>query len=943
MRTEITSFCAVLVISVFSTSAATSVFGDVFAWGVSSAAYQIEGAWNADGKGPSIWDEFTHKRGGDNGDDSADGYHRYRDHVMHLKELKVNHYKFSISWSRVLPDGTISSRNNAGIEYYKNLVAELSSNGIEPVACLYQHDLPAALQKYGGWMNETTIDLFETYSRMMFTELGNSVKLWITMTSPWNDAFRGHGDGSFAPGISQPETAPYIVAHNLIRAHSRAYHAYKEGHPQGKIGIVLNTDWQKPAAAADTDAATRGMQFSLGWFAQPIFGNGDYPEVMKTRIDTSSPEGKSRLPTFTSQEITQNRGSSDFFGITKEMTLSVVDNNNNMPPSVGYMKDMGIRGTVIKSSEGDISDLLLWIKNTFNNPVIHMLDAGLSGCGTLYDEDRLQAMKQTIADLRTAVSRGIRLAGYFAAQLLDGFDWTEGYKVKYGLYHVEFGNKERLQKASARYYLTLIQHQGNEFDYPKYFVPEVIRQKNDFLRAKFPPDFTWGVATAAYQIEGGWNADGKGPSIWDTFAHDNRLAYSQTGDVACDSYHKYREDVQNVKRLGVSHYRFSIAWSRVLPDGRVTSLNKAGVDYYNNLIDELLANGITPMVTLYHWDLPQALQDIGGFQNASIADYFNDYARVCFEQFGDRVQLWITFNEAFVVSWLGYGIGVFAPGINSPAEGVYQVAHNIIRSHVKAYHTYDKLFKPHYHGKVGITLDSDWKEPATSSAMDRYAAERALQFKLGWFANPIYGNGDYPAVMKQYVGMKSREEGRNSSRLPVWSEEEIKINKGSYDFFGLNHYTTQYVVDNHDNRFTYEGDQDLYTKVDDCWPGSRADWLKVNPWGLRSLLRWIRDRYNNPPLYVTENGFGDNGELDDQGRISYYRSYTNEMLKAIHHDQCNVKGYMAWSLMDNLEWTSGYTIKFGLYSVNFTDPNRPRTIKESGKFFTQLVHDNGYN
>lgn len=932
-------------IGVTLTSTESSVFGDVFAWGVSSSAYQIEGGWNTDGKGPSIWDTFTHKKKGDNGDDSADSYHLYRDHVTHLKELKVTHYKFSISWSRVLPDGTLSSKNSAGIQYYKNLIAELVMNNITPMVCLYHHDLPDALQKSGGWMNATTVDMFEAYARLMFTELGGSVKIWVTMTSPWNDAYRGHGDGSFAPGITQPETAPYIVAHNMLRAHVRAYHVYSDefkASQQGVIGIVLNTDWQVAAAAGDSGAALRGMQFSLGWFAQPVFGNGDYPEVMKTRIAAMSPAGKSRLPAFTSEEIAKNKGSSDFFGITKEKTRRVSDNTDNMVTHVGYMKDMGVQGTVISSTEDHVTDLLAWIKTTFNNPMIHFVDAGYGDCGTLYDEDRLQSMKTTIAALRKAVSQGVRLGGFFAAQLLDGFDWTEGYKVKYGLYHVEFGNKERIQKAAARYYLNLIQHSGNDFDYPRYFVPEVIREKDNFLNAKFPPDFVWGAATAAYQVEGGWNEDGKGPSIWDKFAHENRLALGQTGDVACDSYHKYREDVQNLKRLGVSHHRMSIAWSRVLPDGRVSSLNKAGVDYYNNVINELLANGITPMMTLYHWDLPQALQDIGGFENASIADYFNDYARVCFEQFGDRVPLWLTFNEAFVVSWLGYGIGIFAPGINSPSTGVYQVAHNIIRSHVKAYHTYDKLFKPRYHGKVGITLDNDWKEAATSGAMDRYAAERAMQFKLGWFANPIYGNGDYPAVMKHNVAMKSREEGRNVSRLPVFTEEEIKMNRGAFDFFGLNHYTSQYVVHNHDNRYTYEGDQDLYTKVDDCWPGSKASWLKVNPWGLRSLLRWIRDRYNNPPLYVTENGFGDDGQMDDQERIHYYRSYTNEMLKAIHLDNCNVKGYFAWSLMDNLEWTSGYTIKFGLYSVNFTDPTRPRTIKESGKFYSTLVKNNGF-
>lgn len=918
---------------------AGNVFGDDFVWGVSSAAYQIEGAWNADGKGESIWDSFTHQRGGDNGDDAADGYHRYKEHVEHLKELNVSFYKFSISWSRVLPDGTVSSKNAAGLTYYKNLVTELKSNNIEPIATLYHFDLPAALQKYGGWKNESTIDRFEEYARLLFTELGTSVQHWITINEPWKQAVNGYWYGTYAPGIKKSSDL-YTVAHNLIRAHTRVYRAYESNFKNtqnGKIGIVLNSDWLIKATDADTNATDRAMQFSLGWFAGPIFGSGDYPSAMKTKL-------QSKLPAFTADEITKNKGSSDFFGITYNQTLTVRERKSSDQKDEFDRDELDFFTTEKQSTlDTSVVDLLKWIQSKYSFSAIFVLDGGFGDCGTLYDEDRVQYMKKYATALRNAVSDGVRVGGFFAAQLMDGFDWVDGYKTKYGLYHLELGNKERLQKASARYYLNLIKHNGNEFSYPKYFVPEIIRQKDEFMNDTFPQDFAWGVATAAYQIEGGWNEDGKGQSIWDKFAHENRLAGGQTGDVACDSYHKYKEDVQNIKRLGVSHYRFSIAWSRLLPDGRSTSLNPAGVNYYNNLIDELLANGITPMVTLYHWDLPQALQEIGGFKNDSIVDYYNDYAKVCFEQFGDRVPLWITFNEAFVVSWLGYGIGVFAPGISSPGEGVYRVAHNIIRSHVKAYHTYDRLFRKHYHGKVGITLDCDWKEPATTGAMNRYAAERALQFKLGWFANPIYGNGDYPAVMREFVDRKSQAEGRNTSRLPVFTPEEIEMNKGSYDFFGLNHYTTQYVHYISDNRqVNYEADQDIYTKTDDCWPGSSADWLKVNPWGLRSLLRWVKDRYNNPPLYVTENGVGDRGDLHDQARINYYRSYTNEMLKAIKLDNCNVKGYMAWSLMDNLEWTSGYYVKFGLYNVNFTDPERTRTPKDSVKFYTKLVKDNGF-
>ncbi|KAK7499143.1 hypothetical protein BaRGS_00009690 [Batillaria attramentaria] len=329
------------------------------------------------------------------------------------------------------------------------------------------------------------------------------------------------------------------------------------------------------------------------------------------------------------------------------------------------------------------------------------------------------------------------------------------------------------------------------------------------------------------------------------------------------------------------------------------------------------------MVTLYHWDLPQALQDRGGWMDSAIIDHFDNYARVCFEQFGDRVPLWITFNEAYVVSWLGHGIGIFAPGIHDPGVGVYTVAHNIIRSHVKAYHTYRQHFQDRFQGKVGITLDIESKEPLTLRQEDRYAADRAIMFKLGWFGNPIYGSGDYPEVMKRYVGEKSRRQGYTQSRLPAFTEEEKRMNKGAYDFLGINHYTSN-LINNHrdpNSDVNYEYDQDMEVRADTCWPGSA---------GATHLSTSRR-----------VDGPDENGE-HDISRIYYYRNYTNEMLKAIKLDGCNVEGYTAWSLMDNLEWTSGYNDKLGLYRVDFNDPNRSRTPRLSAQFYKQLVKDNGF-
>ncbi|KAL3857463.1 hypothetical protein ACJMK2_012133 [Sinanodonta woodiana] len=870
-------------------------FADNFLWGVSTAAFQTEGAWNEEDKGASIWDSYVHNHGVEynrqNADVSSDTYHHYRDDIQLLKHLGVGAYRFSISWPRVLPNGTLASKNLRGLQFYKDLVKELLAVKVKPVVTLHHWDLPEALQDHGGWENETTVSLFTEYANLMFSELGEQVKMWITIDQPQDVALYGYGYGSMAPGVRGPGTKEYKVAHNLLRAHIQTYRMYQtrfKNKQNGIIGMAMSVDWMEPQTESqnDKDAAERALKFHLGWFLQPLL-RGDYPEVMKTFVSRkSSMQGfsQSRLPAFSDLANTISNGTLDFVGITYTKTSKVAYKDRGKIPDYEADQDVEIsadQSAASQSSEA-LRKLMQWIQKEYGNPELYVTAGGYSDCGNIYDQDRIQYLKEHINEVLKAIKYDqCRVGGYFASSFLDGFDWLHGYQLKSGLYHVDFedSGKRRTEKASARYFRELIKHNGFDWTYPAHFVDKVIREKEDFLVDRFPADFRWGVATAAYQIEGGWNEDGKGPSIWDTFAHNGRLANGDTGDVACDSYHKFREDVQNVKALGVSLYRFSIAWSRVLPDGTLRSLNPRGVEYYNQLIDEVLLQGIQPMVTLYHWDLPQALQDNGGWMNDSIVGHFNDFAKLCFENFGDRVKMWITFNEAFVVSWMGYGIGVFAPGVHEPNEGAYRVAHNIIRSHAKAYHTYDKLFRSHYHGKVGITIDCDWKQPETSSALDRYAAERALQFKLGWFANPIFGNGDYPSVMKQFVARKSREQGLDKSRLPEFTAEEKLMNKGAADFFGLNHYTTNYIRHNVRGDHSYEGDQDLDISFDDCWNTTESSWLRINPWGIRSLLIWIRDRYGNPPLYITENGVSDDGTLHDTRRNYYYQGYINEVLK----------------------------------------------------------------
>ncbi|XP_064642636.1 lactase/phlorizin hydrolase-like isoform X2 [Lineus longissimus] len=469
---------------------------------------------------------------------------------------------------------------------------------------------------------------------------------------------------------------------------------------------------------------------------------------------------------------------------------------------------------------------------------------------------------------------------------------------------------------------------------------------DEILYGTFPEGFAWSTATSAYQIEGGWNAGDKSVNIWDTFTHaGGNVANNATGDIACDSYNKITEDVQLMKNMKVTHYRFSVSWSRLIPTGG-RNISTTGLNYYNALIDALIAASIKPVVTLYHWDLPQALQDIGGWENEALVDQFYDYAYMVYSSFGDRVKMWITFNEPFVTCWLGYGIGIHAPGIRQPGEASYKCAHTILKSHAKAWRLYDSTFRSSQNGKCGITLDSDYFQPKDpSNPADVEAAEVAQQFKLGWFANPIF-NGDYPEVMREKVYNKSMAQGLSVSRLPTFNQTEIDMIKGTHDFFGLNHYTTRLVTSATSplNPPSYEMDRDVVESIDPTWPTSGSSWLFGVPWGCRKLLGWIKNTYNDPEIFITENGVSDrNSSMEDTHRVWYYKNYINNVLKAYKIDDVRMIGYTAWSLMDNFEWATGYDEKFGLHYVDFTDPTRPRTPKASAKFYTELIEANGFS
>lgn len=468
-----------------------------------------------------------------------------------------------------------------------------------------------------------------------------------------------------------------------------------------------------------------------------------------------------------------------------------------------------------------------------------------------------------------------------------------------------------------------------------------------FYYGLLPDTFSWGVSTAAYQIEGAWNEDGKSEHIWDRFCHEGgHVDLNATGDVACDSYHKWRDDVTILNEVGVNHYRMSLSWSRLVPNPLTGVVNKAAVAHYLQVLAALKQAGIKPLVTLFHWDLPQILEDHGSWGNDSIVDMFEHYADVAFGSFGHLVPYWITFNEPWVITWQGYGKGDYAPGVQEPATLPYLYAHNIIKCHASAWHLYDRKYRARFHGKVSITLNTDFFAPRDPDDPQHVqASERAAQFSLGWFANPIYVNGDYPQVMKEYV---QRHSPQGHSRLPEFTSREQLWIKGTFDFFGLNHYSTS-LCEPADAQYQatvplgYLGDMEVKLSRDPTWHQAASYYLFYVPWGMRGILNYIRTHYQNVPVMVTENGVTDNnGTLRDSHRVEYLRSYIDELIKAVRLDGCNVIGYTVWSIVDNFEWARGYTERFGIYYVDFNDPERRRVPKDSSRFYKRVIADRGF-
>ncbi len=440
--------------------------------------------------------------------------------------------------------------------------------------------------------------------------------------------------------------------------------------------------------------------------------------------------------------------------------------------------------------------------------------------------------------------------------------------------------------------------------------------------ALFPRDFLWGAATSAYQIEGSPLADGAGPSIWHRFAHSpGRIANGDTGDLACDHYRRYREDVAIMADLGLNAYRFSVAWSRVLPQGRGT-VNHKGLGFYQRLVDALLERGIRPMVTLYHWDLSATLHDRGGWLNPDSPNWFADYAQVMFKALGDRVPLWITINEPWVVAVLGHLEGQHAPGHRDLFE-TPRVAHHLLLAHARAVDVYRGLGRH----RIGLAVNLEPQHPVSDARADREAATRRDAFINRWFLDPLF-QGRYPHEMASIFG----------PAWPDFTSEELALIRAPGDFIGVNYYSRGCVRADPDATPLHA------VRVSRPEALNTAMGWEVYPEGLTQTLLWLRQRYANPPIYITENGaaFDDpparDGLVADPLRVAYLRDHIVAAAKALEQG-VDLRGYFAWSLLDNFEWAEGYSKRFGLYHV---DPRDQRRLpKASARFYREVIASNG--
>ncbi|CAN0889013.1 Lactase/phlorizin hydrolase [Linum grandiflorum] len=898
-------------------------FPDGFIFGAGTSAYQVEGAADQDGRSPSVWDTFAHAGyvGGATGDVAVDQYHKYKEDVRLMAKMGLDAYRFSISWSRLIPGGR-GDVNPKGLKYYNNLINELISHGIQPMVSLYNFDHPQILEdEYGGWVSRRIVEDFRDYAEVCFREFGDRVSHWTTVNEPNILAQASYDQGLTPPRHCSPPfgsttcdrgnstTEPYLALHHILLAHGSTVELYRQKYQakqHGFIGISLYAFGFVPYtnSTADIQATQRAKEFYLGWAAGPLV-HGDYPEIMKRNIG-------SRLPTFTSKESELVKGAFDFLGLIHYMQVQVKDNSKSLNMEVrDFIADMGAQ--VIYVTPWALQDILEDFKLLYGNPPLYIHENGQVNIRntSLKDTKRIEYMHAYVGAVLGAIRNGCNLKGYFVWSLLDVFELLSGFQAGFGLYYVDLSDPDltRHPKLSA------------------------------YCRADFPDGFVFGAGTSAYQVEGAANVDGRSPSVWDTYAHSG-YAGGATGDVAVDQYHKYKEDVELMAEMGLDSYRFSISWSRLIPGGR-GAVNPKGIEYYNNLINELISHGIQPQVFLFNYDHPHILEDeYGGWVSPKIVGDFREYAEVCFREFGDRVSHWTTVNEPNIFAAGSYDQGIAPPHRCSPPFGLtacshgnsstepYLVLHHLLLAHASAVQLYRRKYQGKQRGFIGISLYSYGYAPYSNSTQDLLAVQRAKQFTLGWVAEPLV-YGDYPEIMKKNVGW----------RLPRFTREESEMVKGSYDFLGLIHYMQMPIKDDPDSLnldlrdYNADSATQLMVGLDTYLQG-----FPVIPGALRDILEDFKQLYGNPPLYIHENGQLNvrNATLKDTERVEFIHAYMGAVLDAIK-DGCNVKGYYVWSLLDVFELLGGFKTGFGLYYVDLDDPDLTRYPKLSAHWYSRFL------
>ncbi|KAF7251228.1 Klotho [Varanus komodoensis] len=686
-------------------------------------------------------------------------------------------------------------------------------------------------------------------------------------------------------------------------AHAKVWHLYNDHFRPiqgGKVSIALSSHWIRPLRMTESDIkeCQKSLDFVLGWFAKPIFIDGDYPQSMKTYLSAG-------LPEFTEAEKKFIKGTADFFALSFGATLSF------------HLVDSDM---IFQQQESlSLRPLLYWINSEYNKPEIFIVENSwfVSGSTKLDDFKYMNYLKDFIMDTLKAIRYdGVTVIGYTAWSLMDGFEWLRGYNVRRGLFYVDFQSqaKKLMLKSSGVFYQKLIQDNG----FPP--VPE-----NQPIEGYFPCDFAWGITENFLQVDT-TRSQFLDPNvyIWDIH-QTKKLIKIDGGSVPshrpnCVDFAAIRLQISLLQEMHVTHFHFSLMWASILPLGNESYVNHTLLSYYQCFVSELILVNITPVIALWqpvpeNQGLPLPLAKNGGWENRKIVEAFVEYARFCFKKLGQHVKFWITMNEPIVKNL------------------TFKAAHNLLKAHAKAWHLYDKKFRKTQKGKISIAFSANWFEPACpSSKKDASAAKRVLEFDIGWLADPIFGTGDYPEAMRQWLHQKNSQ-GAPDFHLPYFSEEEKNLIYGSFDFFALSHYATFLVDSENETPTKYDYHLEVQMLNDITWVKS-ANKNPVVPWGLRKLLNWIKNKYGNIPIYIIASGIDDDQDVaQDKLRIYYIENYINEALKAYTLDNVNLRGYFIYSFSDR-----GDSRSYGLYRyvINQYEP------KPSLMHYRQIIDNNTF-